>query len=109
MARRNARVVSGSPFFQGEDEVIARGITIPTTWGTETFTNIVNTLYEDPEGDNDDVSDTKLSGVSTSSNQVITTQSVGSLTAGTDYRLEVKFDTSEGNTMEFYMIIKAVR
>jgi len=109
MGKGNVRAVNGSPFYQGEDEIIARGVTVPTTWGTATFSNIANKLYEDPEGDNTDVSATNLSGVSTASGQVITTQSVGSLTAGTDYRLEVKFDTSEGNTMEFYMIIKCVR
>jgi len=109
MGTGNVRAVNGSPFYQGEDETIARSVTVPTTWGTATLSNITNKLYEDPEGDNTDRSGTMLSGSSTASGQVITTQAVTGLTAGLDYRLEVKFDTSEGNTMEFYMIIKCVR
>ena len=98
-----------SPFYQGTDEQIAYKVTVPTSWGTADFTSITNTLYEDPDGDNTDVSATKLSGETTASGQVITTKLVKSLTAGTKYRLEVKFTGSENNVLEAYAIIFAQR
>ena len=98
-----------SPFYQGTDEQIAYKVTVPTSWGTADFTSITNTLYEDPDGTNTDVSETKLSGSTTASSQVITTKLVKSLTAGTKYRLEVKWTSSESNVLEAYAIIFAQR
>ena len=105
----NVRMIVESPVYQGEDETIAYSITVPTSWGTSDFSSISCILFEDPEGDNDDVSATKLSGSASASGQVITTKAVTGLTAATDYRLDVKFTSSEGNILECYMIIKAVR
>ena len=98
-----------SPFYQGADEQIAYLVTVPTSWGTADFSSITNALYEDPDGENDDVSATKLSGSTTASSQVITTKLVKSLTAGTKYRLEVKWTSSESNVLEAYAIIFAQR
>ena len=98
-----------SPFYQGADEEIAYVPTVPTSWGTATFTSLSSVLYEDPDGTNTDVSDTKLSGSTAASSQVITTPLVKSLTAGTKYRLEVKWTSSESNVLEAYAIIFAQR
>ena len=96
-----------SPLEQGVNEEIAYPITVPTTWGTSDFSSITCSLYEDPSGDNTDRSSTMLSGSASSSGQVITTKTVEGLTAGYDYRLVVKFTTSEGNIVEAWGIIRA--
>lgn len=98
-----------SPFYQGADEQIAYVLTVPTSWGTATLSSIVITLYEDPDDANTDVSETKLSGIASASGQVITTELVKSLTAGTKYRLEVKFTSSESNVLEAFAFIFAQR
>ena len=98
-----------SPFTQGSDEQIAYKVTVPTSWGTATLSSITCTLYEDPDGDNTDVSSTKTSGTASATGQVITTKVVKSLTAGKKYRLEVKFTTSESNILEAYAFIYAQR
>ena len=98
-----------SPFYQGSDEQIAYVLTVPTSWGTATFASLSSVLYEDPDGDNTDVTATSLSGSTTASSQVITTPVVKSLTAGTKYRLEVKWTSSESNVLEAYAIIFAQR
>ena len=98
-----------SPFYQGEDEQLAHKVTVPTSWGTATLTSLSSVLYEDPDGDNTDVTSTSLSGSTTASSQVITTPVVKSLTAGTKYRLEVKWTSSESNVLEAYAIIFAQR
>ena len=98
-----------SPFYQGADEEIAYKLTVPTSWGTSNLTSIVITLYEDPDGDNTDVTSTKTSGSASASGQVIMTKLVESLTAGTKYRLEVKFTSSESNVLEAFAFIFAQR
>ena len=98
-----------SPFYQGVDEQVSYLITVPTSWGTADFSNLANTLYEDPDGTNLDVSSTKLTGSASASSNVITTQRVTGLTDGTKYRLETKFTTSENNVQECWGIIYAQR
>ena len=98
-----------SPFDQGSNEQIAYKITVPTSWGTATLSSLTSVLYEDPDGANTDVSATKISGSTTASGQVITTGLVKLLTAGTKYRLEVKWTSSESNVLEAYAIIFAQR
>ena len=105
----NIREWKESPFYQGEDETVAYTLTVPTSWGTATLTSITCTLYEDPDGANTDVSSTKLSGSASASGQVITTKALTGLTAGTKYRLDTKFTTSESNTLEAYCIVFAQR
>ena len=107
--RYKDRQFNESPWEQGANEEVKHPITIPTTWGTSSFTNITCTLYEDPSGDNTDVSSTKLSGTASASGQVITTQTISGLTAGTDYRLVVKFTASEGNVLEGWGIIRGTQ
>ena len=98
-----------SPFHQGEDEKPAYVVTVPTSWGTATFTSLSSVLYEDPDGDNTDKTSTMLSGSTTASSQVVTTPVVTGLTAGLKYRLEVKWTSSESNVLEAYAIIFAQR
>ena len=103
----NLREFKESPFEQGEDEVIAYKVTVPTTWGTATFTSLSSKIYEDPDGDNTDKTASMLSGSTSASGQVITTPAVTGLTVGKKYRLEIKWDSSEGDTLEAYAIIYA--
>ena len=105
-----------SPWGQGVDEAIAYTVTIPTTWGTSDFSSITCKLMEDPNNSvaatpvgGTDRSATMLTGSASSSGQVITTQLVTGLTVNYDYRLEVKFTASEGNTVEAWGIIRATR
>ncbi len=103
------RRIRESPFEQGTDEIVAYKITIPTTWGTATLSAITCKLYEDPNTTNTDKSSTMLTGSASASGQVITTQAVTGLTVDHDYRLEVKFTSSEGNTLECWCLIRATR
>ena len=105
----NKRRIKESPIDQGVDESIAYKITIPTSWGTATLSSIACKLYEDPNGTNTDRSSTMLTGSASASGQVITTQLVTGLTVDYDYRLEVKFTSSEGNILECWAIIRATR
>jgi len=86
-------------------------ITVDTTWGTATFTSLSTALFEDPYGENDDISADALSGSTTASGQVITTASIdgSELTEGTMYRLEVTATMSEGNVENFWGEFKATR
>jgi len=103
------RRIKESPFEQGADESIAYAITIPTSWGTSTLSSLSVKLYEDPNSTNTDRSSTMLSGSASASGQVITTPLVTGLTQNYDYRLEVKFTSSEGNTLECWGIIRCTR
>jgi hypothetical protein len=103
------RVFKESPWEQGADEAIVYTVTIPTTWGTSSLTSITCKLYEDPNVTNTDRTATMLTGSASATGQVITTQKVTGLTVGYDYRLEVKFTTSEGNTLEAWGIIRCGR
>lgn len=93
------RAVKESPISQGADEQIAYTLTT-TPWGS-TPTSVACTIYT-AAGTN--VSSTNLSGVVGVVGDVITTPIVTGLTAGTTYRLEIKF-TSSGNVFEPYCII----
>jgi len=103
------RQVNESPFTMGSNEEIAFSVTIPTSWGTANFSDLSVALFEDPFDDNTDVTSTKLSGSASASGQVITTPVVKSLTAGQQYWLSIRFDTSEGNQVSCYAIIEAER
>jgi hypothetical protein len=87
---------------QGEDEEIAYLLTT-TPWGSTPGTIVVK-LYEG--NDRTDVSATCLSGAASALADVITTPVVKSLTAGLQYRLEIKF-TCSGNIFEAYCHINA--
>ena len=109
MASSDLREFKESPFYQGEDEILVYIFTVPTSWGTAVFTSLSATLYEDPNGENADKTATMLSGATASSGQVITTPAVTGLTKDKKYRLEVKWKSSENNTLEAYAIINGIR
>jgi len=98
-----------SPWEQSIQEDRVYTVTVPTTWGTATFTSLSCALFEDPNGDNTTRTSTMLTGSTTASGQVITTQKVTGLTVSFDYRLEVLFTTSEGDDLVAWGIIKATR
>lgn len=109
MTSSDLREFKESPFYQGEDEILVYIVTVPTSWGTAVFTSLSAALFEDPNGEDVDETATMLSGATTASGQVITTPAVTGLTKGKKYRLEVKWKSSENNTLEAYAIINAIR
>jgi hypothetical protein len=96
------REVKESPIYQGSDEIIAYTLTT-TPWGSSPSspTVVIKSLP-----DLSDTSVTNLNGAPSVLGDVITTPAVKSLTAGTRYRLEIKF-TISGNVFETYCIIIA--
>lgn len=103
-----SREAIGSPFWQGEDEVLAYLVTT-TPWASSPTSPTCKIFSYDPAADTyTDVTSTKMSGSASVSGDVITTPLVTSLTAGTKYRVEVKFVVS-ANTFELYFWIWAER
>ena len=90
------------PWVFGTEESIPPTLTVPSTWGTPTPASTPTVkVYSYVSGSYTDVTSTLIpSGSASISGQVIT---LPSLTAGTEdvlYRIEVKFTTSEGSTLE---------
>lgn len=100
------REIVESPIEQGVDEIIPYTLTVPTSWGTLSSVSGVVLKTVNPDGTYTDVSATNLTGSNSVASQVITTKSVTTLTANTDYRLEIKF-VCGSKTYEAYCIIKA--
>lgn len=98
------REVIESPLLQGTDEQIAYQLTT-TPWGG-TPTSVAVTCYDITTGTRTDVSSTNLTGSATVAGDVITCPILKSLTAGSTYRLEIKF-TSGGNIWEAYAAVRA--
>ena len=90
----NDREMIESPIYQGADEYITRTVTT-TPWGSAP--TAVSVVMKDSGGT--DVSGTTLTGVPAGAGDEITLPALHSLTAGMEYRLEVKF-TSGGNIYE---------
>lgn len=85
-----------SPWEQGADE--ERNYVLDTTpWGGSPSSPVVKLF----EGDDEDVSATKLSGAASVNGNSITTPMVVGLDAGQEYRLEIQF-TVEGRVEEAY-------
>ena len=103
------RRILESPWEQSVGESVAYTLTIPTTWGTSTLSSISSKLWEDPNVTNTERTSTMLTGSASASGQVITTETVTGLTIDLDYRLEVTFTTSEGNTLVAWGLIRAWR
>ena len=87
---------------QGQDEQISYSLTT-TPWGS-TPSDVAVTAYEGSSFTV--VTDTVLSGSPSVNGDVITTPIVKSLTAGKEYRIEIKF-TVGGNIMECYFELEA--
>ena len=101
-----SREVKEGELEQGQDEIIAYTLTT-TPWGSSP-TSVVVTLWDITAATWTDVSSTMLSGAASAIGDVITTPLVTGLTAGSTYRLEIKFVTG-GNTLEAYAEIRAVK
>lgn len=97
----NSRRIIESPLYQGEDEQIVYSLTT-TPWGSSPTG--VSVVVKDADGT--DVTSSVTSGSATVSGDVITLPTIKSLTAGEEYRLEVKFTTG-GDVMEAWAIIEA--
>lgn len=88
---------------QGVDERIAYNLTT-TPWCSSPGTITVK-LYDVTTGAKTDVSSTMLAGTASATGDVISTPLVTGLTAGSLYRMEIKF-VSVGNTFEAYAEIQ---
>ena len=89
---------------QGSDEQVYYNLTT-TPWGSDPSSVAVK-AYSLP--DLTDVTETVLSGAASVTGDVITLPVCKSLTAGTTYRIEVKF-TCSSNVFEAYALILAER
>lgn len=100
------RAVKESELYQGKDESIAYTLTT-TPWGS-TPTSVAVTIWSvsSTTGALTDTSSTNLSGSASVTGDVITTPLVTALTAGTEYRLEIKF-TCSSNVFEAWARILA--
>ena len=92
----------GDVIFQGTDEEIAYSMTT-TNWGSDP-TDVVVKAYDISSASRVDVTATVLSGSASVTGDVITLPKLKALTAGTPYRIEVKF-TSGGNIYEPYVVV----
>ena len=93
---------------QGADETITYKIT-STPWGaTPTSLDAKIYSYDIDTAAYSEVTSSNMTGTASASSDVITLPSIHSLTAGTRYRVEVKF-TSSGNVFEPYFWIYAQR
>lgn len=91
------------PIFQGEDEKVVRSL-VTTAWGPNP-TNILVKVYNLSSGSRVDESETILDGVASAVNDIISLPIVQNLLPGNRYRLEFKFDSSNGNTYEGFFEI----
>lgn len=99
-----SREVKESPLRQGADEQIAYTLTT-TPWGS-TPSAVAVAAYDITTNARTDVTTTVLSGSASVASDIITTPVVKSLTAGSVYRVEVKF-TCSGNIFEAFFIVNA--
>ena len=102
------REVIESPLKQGADETIIYKITTTPWASTPTSPSAAIYSYDAAAGSYTDVTSARMTGSVSVTSDVITLPSISGLTAGTNYRVEVKFTVS-GNTWEPYFWIKAER
>jgi len=98
-----SREVVQSPLYQGADEQIIYTLTT-TPWGSTPTSQTM--VVKDVSADLADVTATVTTGSMSVSGDVITLSTIKSLTAGSKYRVEVKF-TAGGSIWEPYFIIEA--
>lgn len=101
-----SRECKESKLLQGIDETIAYKLTT-TPWGSSPGSVAVK-AYDISNGAYTDVTATVLSGSASASGDDITCPALTALTAGHEYRLEIKF-TCSGNVFEAYAIFIAER
>ena len=109
IVREIKEAAQNSPALQGIEESVIYTLTVPTTWGTPSGTPTVK-VYSYVSAAYTDVTSTVMPTNSpTAVSQVITMSLLTALTESVLYRVEIKFSTSEGNTLEAYGWVKAVR
>lgn len=99
-----SREVQESPFIQGPNERLAYAMT--TTLLGSSPSNVVVTLQDIT--DEEDISDVTVSlapGVAGVVGDVITSPYLSGLTAGSKYRLSLRFSDANGNIWEEYAVI----
>jgi hypothetical protein len=89
---------------QGVDETIVYTLTT-TPWGS-TPTSLAVTAYDVTYPQRTDVGTTVLTGSASATGDVITLPALHALTAGHQYRIEIKF-TCSGNIFEAYLLVDA--
>lgn len=99
-----SRQVTEGTQAQGVDEKIIYAVDT-TPWGTGSLTNI-GVAVKDASNGLADVTATVTSGSVSETAGVITLPKLQSLTQGTLYRVEVKWDLG-GNTLECYFFVRA--
>lgn len=102
------REAKESPYLQGADEILAYLVTTTPWVSAPTSPTAKIFSYERATDAYTDVTATKMVGSASVNGDVITTPVVTGLTAGTEYRVEVKFVVG-GNTYELYFWIKGER
>ncbi len=93
------REILESPIDQGENEIIAYKLDT-TPWGGSPLNPVVVIYSQSGE----DVSDEKLTGAPSVSENLITTPLVHDLDLGSRYRLEIIFEV-DGNTLNAFAIL----
>jgi hypothetical protein len=94
---------------QGTEEEITYTLTVPSTWGTPTGTPTVKGYSSIDNVYTDVTSVIFPSGSASIASQVITLPKCKALTADTLYRIEIKFDCTNGDVKEAYAWIQCRR
>ena len=102
--RLTREVVEGTRY-QGAAEVVTYTITT-TNWISDPTSPTITVYQIDPDMTETDVTDEVTSGSASVSGDIITLPVIQTLTAGTRYRVEVKFVVS-AQTFECYFYIEA--
>lgn len=93
--------------YHGADEQVAYTLTT-TNWGSSPTSTSASIFTVNSDGTYTDTTSTNMSGSTSVSGDIITLPTVKSLTAGTLYRVEVKF-TCSGNIFEAFAYIQGER
>ncbi len=101
-----SREISEGVQYQGSDEEIVYTLTT-TNWGSSPSSPSA-AIYSRSGDTYTDVTTGAMSGSASAANDVITLPKISSLTAGTEYRVEVQF-TISGNVFEAYAVILCER
>lgn len=94
---------------QGAEEEVTYTLTVPTTWGVPSGTPTVTGYSYDGSDYTDDTSTIFPAGSASIVSQVITLPECKALTAGTTYRVEIKFDVTGGDVREAFAWIDGKR
>ena len=102
----NFREIKENMIYQGADESIVYSLTT-TPWGS-TPSSTAAAIFTVVGDTYANLTTTNMTGSTSVTGDIITLPAIHSLTAGTQYRVEVLF-TSSGNVFEAVALIKAER